>query len=150
MRHHTKTPFVSKIAVRCKDSWRHLCLHRGVRNREDEGNVSVPVTFQAVPKMQQLRLVGALAMLHVCWMCLHYEQPKKNRTIYIRALQMKVSAFLFFFLHCVFFLPAVDRESAPPIPTANRTHGKSGCCCLFTIAFFIPLPISRLSQPRIL
>lgn len=54
---HTKTPFVSKIAVRCKDDWRCLCLHRGARNKEDKGNVLTPVSFQATPKIRQLDVI---------------------------------------------------------------------------------------------
>ena len=45
MRDCTKTPFVLKIAVECKDKGRHLCLHRGVRKKEDKGNVLTLITF---------------------------------------------------------------------------------------------------------
>jgi len=50
--HCTKTPFVSEIAVKSKDNWRHLSLHRGIRNKEDKGNVSTLVAFWATPEMQ--------------------------------------------------------------------------------------------------
>lgn len=57
VRCYTKTPSVSRVAVKCKDNWRYLCLHGGVRTKEDEGNVLMLIAFWATPEMQWFGLV---------------------------------------------------------------------------------------------